>query len=43
VLDDVRTALDEDLDAPAAMTILDRAARSGRRVVAGAALLGINV
>jgi len=43
VLDDVRTALDEDLDAPAAMTILDRAARSGRRVVAGAALLGISV
>jgi len=43
VLDEVREALDDDLDAPAAIASLDRAARSGRRVIAGASLLGVGI
>ncbi len=39
--DDVRAALDDDLDAPAALRLLDAAAASGRPVGAGAALLGV--
>ncbi|MBW3611357.1 MAG: class I tRNA ligase family protein [Actinobacteria bacterium] len=42
-LDDVRAALDDDLDTPAAVVALDAAASSGRGVGAGAALLGIDL
>jgi len=40
-LDDVRAALDEDLDAPRALELIDDAARRGEGVSRAAALLGI--
>jgi L-cysteine:1D-myo-inositol 2-amino-2-deoxy-alpha-D-glucopyranoside ligase len=42
-LAEVRRHLDDDLDAPAALASLDRAAAAGRPVAAGAALLGIEL
>jgi L-cysteine:1D-myo-inositol 2-amino-2-deoxy-alpha-D-glucopyranoside ligase len=41
VLDDVRSALDDDLDLPAAVAAVDDAASSGKDVGTAAALLGI--
>ena len=43
VLDDVRVALDDDLNTPEAMAIIDRAASAGRGTLAAAALLGVNL
>ncbi len=43
VLEDVRAALDADLDTPAALEVLDGAARRGLGVAPGAALLGITL
>jgi L-cysteine:1D-myo-inositol 2-amino-2-deoxy-alpha-D-glucopyranoside ligase len=43
VLDDVRGALDDDLDTPAALRALDDAAHAGASVAPGAALLGITL
>jgi L-cysteine:1D-myo-inositol 2-amino-2-deoxy-alpha-D-glucopyranoside ligase len=40
-LDEVRTALDDDLDLPAAVAAIDAAAAAGRGVSAAAALLGV--
>jgi L-cysteine:1D-myo-inositol 2-amino-2-deoxy-alpha-D-glucopyranoside ligase len=40
-LDDVRHALDDDLDTPAAIAAIDSAAASGRGVTEAAALLGV--
>jgi L-cysteine:1D-myo-inositol 2-amino-2-deoxy-alpha-D-glucopyranoside ligase len=42
-LEDVRSALDDDLDTPGALEVLDREAKAGRSVVAGAALLGVEL
>jgi len=42
-LDAVRAALDDDLDTPGALAALDHEAKAGRRVGAGAALLGIRL
>ncbi len=41
VLDDVRAALDDDLDTPTAVEVIDEAAASGIDVSAAAALLGV--
>jgi hypothetical protein len=41
VLDDVRLALDDDLDTPEALSIIDAAATAGRDVRSAAALLGV--
>ena len=41
VLEDVRAALDDDLDTPAALTIIDRAAAAGHGTRSAAALLGV--
>jgi L-cysteine:1D-myo-inositol 2-amino-2-deoxy-alpha-D-glucopyranoside ligase len=43
IADDVRAALDDDLDAPAALRALDEAALAGYNVAPGAAILGINL
>ena len=43
VLEDVRGALDDDLDTPGALESLDDAAHAGCNVAPGAALLGINL
>jgi len=43
VLDDVRSALDDDLDTPSALRVLDDAAHAGCNVTPGAALLGITL
>ncbi len=43
VLDDVRDALDDDLDTPAALIAIDHAAHAGMNVAPGAALLGITL
>jgi L-cysteine:1D-myo-inositol 2-amino-2-deoxy-alpha-D-glucopyranoside ligase len=43
VLGEVRAALDDDLDTPAAVAALDAAAARGEDVAAGAALLGVDV
>jgi len=43
VLDDVRAALDDDLDTPGALRVLDDAALAGCNVAPGAALLGITL
>ncbi len=43
VLDDVRSALDDDLDTPAAVAAIDRAAAAGASVAAAAMLLGIDL
>jgi L-cysteine:1D-myo-inositol 2-amino-2-deoxy-alpha-D-glucopyranoside ligase len=40
-LDDVRQRLDDDLDTPGALALLDEHAAAGRPVVEGAALLGV--
>jgi L-cysteine:1D-myo-inositol 2-amino-2-deoxy-alpha-D-glucopyranoside ligase len=42
-LDDVRAALDEDLDTPAAVAAIDAAAARGVGVGEAAALLGVDV
>jgi len=41
LIGDVRARLDDDLDTPGALEVLDRAARAGHAVRGGAALLGI--
>ncbi len=41
VLDDVRAALDDDLDAPAALAVVDAAAAAGFDIDSAAALLGV--
>jgi len=41
LLDDVRAALDDDLDTPAALAAIDAAAAGGHGVIAAAALLGV--
>jgi len=41
VLDDVRSALDDDLDTPAAVALIDDAARRGKPIVAAAELVGV--
>jgi L-cysteine:1D-myo-inositol 2-amino-2-deoxy-alpha-D-glucopyranoside ligase len=43
VLDAVRARLDDDLDTPGALAVLDEAAATGRGVGSGAALLGITL
>jgi L-cysteine:1D-myo-inositol 2-amino-2-deoxy-alpha-D-glucopyranoside ligase len=42
-LDDVRAALDADLDTPGAVAAIDRAVRDGGGVAAAAALLGVDL
>jgi L-cysteine:1D-myo-inositol 2-amino-2-deoxy-alpha-D-glucopyranoside ligase len=42
-LDDVRAALDDDLDTPAAFAVVDAAAAAGLRVTDAAALLGVTL
>ena len=42
-LDDVRAALDNDLDTPTALSIIDKAALAGHDVSQAAALLGVNL
>lgn len=42
-LDEVRTCLDDDLNVPAAVEVLDRASEAGTDVTAGAALLGVTL
>jgi len=42
-LDEVRAALDEDLDTPRAIQAVDEAAAAGKGVATSAALLGVNV
>ena len=42
-LDDVRAALDDDLDTPCAVAEIDRAAAAGHGVSAAAALLGVDL
>jgi L-cysteine:1D-myo-inositol 2-amino-2-deoxy-alpha-D-glucopyranoside ligase len=42
VLDDVRAALDDDLDTPSAIAVIDAAAASGLGVRSAAALLGVD-
>jgi len=42
-LEQVRARLDDDLDAPGALQVLDEAARTGAGVGAGAALLGVTL
>ncbi|HQU00793.1 MAG TPA: cysteine--tRNA ligase, partial [Acidimicrobiales bacterium] len=43
VLEDVRAALDEDLDTPGALRAIDDAAHAGAHVTSAAALLGITL
>jgi L-cysteine:1D-myo-inositol 2-amino-2-deoxy-alpha-D-glucopyranoside ligase len=43
VIDDVRAALDDDLDCPAALAVIDDAAQAGFNVAPAAALLGITL
>jgi L-cysteine:1D-myo-inositol 2-amino-2-deoxy-alpha-D-glucopyranoside ligase len=43
VLDEVRAALDDDLDTPRAVGLIDEAADAGRGVSAAAALLGVEL
>lgn len=42
-LEDVRSALDDDLNVPAALAVIDLVAAAGQRVDASAKLLGINI
>jgi L-cysteine:1D-myo-inositol 2-amino-2-deoxy-alpha-D-glucopyranoside ligase len=42
-LDEVRAALDEDLDTPGALSAVDEAAAAGHGVSAAAALLGVDL
>jgi len=39
----VRAALDDDLETPGALEVLDAEARAGRSVFAGATLLGVEI
>jgi L-cysteine:1D-myo-inositol 2-amino-2-deoxy-alpha-D-glucopyranoside ligase len=43
LLDDVRAALDDDLDTPAALAIVDAAAARGHGVSLAAALIGVSI
>jgi L-cysteine:1D-myo-inositol 2-amino-2-deoxy-alpha-D-glucopyranoside ligase len=43
VLDDVRAALDDDLNTPAALRAIDTAAHAGSNVTSAAALLGVTL
>lgn len=43
VLDDVRARLDDDLDTPGAIAVIDAAARAGRGVTSAAALVGVRL
>ena len=43
LLDDVRAALDDDLDTIAALAAIDAAAASGHDVTAAAVLLGVDL
>jgi L-cysteine:1D-myo-inositol 2-amino-2-deoxy-alpha-D-glucopyranoside ligase len=43
VVDDVRAALDDDLDGPGALRAIDDAAHAGFNVAPAASLLGINI
>lgn len=43
VLEDVRARLDDDLDTPGALAVIDAAARNGSDVTASAALLGVEL
>ena len=43
VLDDVRAALDDDLDTPGALRAIDAAAHAGANVTSAASLLGITL
>ncbi|HEY5266757.1 MAG TPA: cysteine--tRNA ligase, partial [Acidimicrobiales bacterium] len=43
VLDDVRDALDDDLNSPAALRAIDAASHAGSSVAPAAALLGITL
>ena len=42
-LDEVRAALDDDLDTPAAVAAIDEAAAAGKGVGTSAALLGLRL
>jgi cysteinyl-tRNA synthetase len=42
-IEQVRNALDDDLNVPAAIAVLDDAAKSGHNVALGARLLGVEV
>jgi L-cysteine:1D-myo-inositol 2-amino-2-deoxy-alpha-D-glucopyranoside ligase len=42
-IEDVRAALDDDLNTPGALAALDEAAQGGHNVEPGAALLGITL
>ena len=42
-LDEVRTALDDDFDTPAALAAIDAAAAAGRPIAAAVALLGVDL
>jgi L-cysteine:1D-myo-inositol 2-amino-2-deoxy-alpha-D-glucopyranoside ligase len=42
-LNDVRVALDDDIDTPAALAAVDAAVDGGRRIDEAAALLGVSV
>jgi hypothetical protein len=43
VLDDVRSRLDDDLDTPGALRVMDEAAAEGLDVSGAAALLGVEL
>jgi L-cysteine:1D-myo-inositol 2-amino-2-deoxy-alpha-D-glucopyranoside ligase len=43
VIEDVRAALDDDLDCPTALGVIDDAAQAGYSVASAAALLGITL
>ena len=43
VLEDVRAALDEDLDTPSALAAIDAAAHAGALVTSAASLLGVTL
>jgi cysteinyl-tRNA synthetase len=43
VIDDVRAALDDDLNCPAALAVIDEAAQNGYNVALAAGLLGITL
>ncbi|NNN00312.1 MAG: cysteine--tRNA ligase [Acidimicrobiaceae bacterium] len=43
LLDEVRAALDDDLDTPGALRVIDEAAHAGINVAPGAALLGVTL
>ena len=43
LLDDVRAALDDDLDTPRAVALIDDAAQAGYSVTSAAALLGVTL